>query len=143
MKLQPASAKELRHIAVGTAICTAVMVAVFGLLAAFGLVRFQYTIPLGAVCGAAIAILNFAVLCLTVQEAARADEKNAHYKVKLSYNIRLMVQAGWCVVAYLLPCFQVVAAVLPLLFPRVVIYITQAVERGRASGKTPPPTKER
>ena len=52
MKLQPAAKKEIFHIAVGTGLCTAVMLAVFGVLALNGLFRFDYTVVLGAVLGA-------------------------------------------------------------------------------------------
>ena len=37
MKLQPASRRELKHIAVGTLICSAVMVAIFVLLSVTGI----------------------------------------------------------------------------------------------------------
>lgn len=126
MKLQPASQKELARIGVGTLLCTAAMLVVFALLGFAGLVKFDYTVWLGALGGAVVAILNFAILCLTVQKvAAMADDPNQRARVQLSYNGRLMFQAAWCVIAYLAPCFQVFAAVLPLLFPRIVIYILQ------------------
>lgn len=136
MKLQPASQKELVRIAAGTIVCSALMLAVFAVLGALGVVAFGAPVVLGALGGTAVAIINFAVLCLTVQNiAAMPDQKNARAKMQLSYNGRLMFQAAWCVFAYMLPFFQVFAGVIPLLFPRIVIYFLQAT--GRYSPPTP------
>ncbi|MGN0975250.1 MAG: ATP synthase subunit I [Gemmiger sp.] len=142
MKFQDASKKELGHIALGTLICTAVMLAVFAVLGATGLVPFNYTVVAGALVGAAVAILNFAVLCLTVQNAAAKDDPKAvRAAVQLSYNIRLFVQAGWCVLALILPHFQPVASILPLLFPRVAIYFLQITGRYSPDAGTASPEK--
>lgn len=71
MKLQPASRRELKHIAVGTLICSAVMVAVFVLLSVTGIYPSVFwQVLLSALLGSAVAIVNFALLCLTVQSAA-------------------------------------------------------------------------
>ena len=43
-----------------------------------------------------------------------------------SYNGRLLLQAGWVVVAILVPHFQVVASAAPLLFPNLTIFYLQA-----------------
>lgn len=137
MILQPASRKELGRIAVGTVLLTAVMLVVFALLGFAGVVAFDYRVWLGALGGAAVAIINFTILCLTVQRvAAMAEDGNKRARVQLSYNGRLMFQAAWCVIAYVAPCFQVFAAVLPLLFPRIVIYFLQV------SGKYKPQKAE-
>lgn len=133
MKLQDASKKELAHIAAGTLVCTAVLLAVFAVLGAAGLVPFDFSVVAGALAGAAVAILNFAVLCLTVQKAAAQsdDPKAMRASVQLSYNIRLFLQAGWCVLAFILPQIHLVAGILPLLFPRIVIHFLQITGRYR------------
>jgi len=46
-------------------------------------------------------------------------------RFQLSYNARLILQAAWVVVAFLLPCFHVIAAAVPLLFPTLTIYYLQ------------------
>ena len=58
MKLQPESKKELTRIACGTAICTAVMWVIFAALHLVGWVKFDYTVVLGSLIGAAVAIGN-------------------------------------------------------------------------------------
>lgn len=140
MKFQPAAKKELKRISIGTAVCTAIMLAVFGLLALCGVVKFDYTVVLGALAGMAVAILNFAFMCLSVQTATGdADDKRVHARMQFSYNMRLLAQAVWCILAYLLICFQPVAGILPLLFPRIVIYYLQLTGGFRSDAKKTAP----
>lgn len=136
MKLQPASRRELKHIAVGTLICSAVMVAIFVLLSVTGIYPSVFwQVLLSALLGSAVAIVNFALLCLTVQSAAEkaGDAGAVKARVQTSYTARLALQGLRCIVAFLVPSLQVVAAVLPLLFPRMVIHAMQIKERKRSA----------
>lgn len=126
MKLQAASKKEILRITIGTAICLVIMLAVFFVLSLFQIVTFDYKVILGGIVGGIVAVLNFVLLCLTIQSAAQIEEKKAmKARIQVSYNIRLFLQAAWVVAAFLIPCFNVVAAALPLLFPTVVIFFLQ------------------
>ena len=58
MKLQPESKKELTRIACGTAICTAALWVAFAALHLVGWVKFDYTVVLGSLIGAAVAIVT-------------------------------------------------------------------------------------
>ena len=70
MKLQPASRKELSRIALGTLVCDAILIAGLFVLSLVGVGTFQLSrVLLGAACGSVVAIVNFAILCLTVQSA--------------------------------------------------------------------------
>ena len=130
MKLQPASKKEIIRISAGSGICLVILLAVFFLLSCLNILTFRYTIVLGALVGTLVAIGNFTALCLTIQKAAEIeDKKQMKARIQVSYNARLMLQAAWIVVAFLLPCFHVVAAAIPLLFPTAVIYFLQAKGR--------------
>lgn len=130
MKLQPGPKKELTHIAGGTALCTAVMWVAFAALHVAGWAPFDYTVILGSLLGAAIAVGNFAVLCLTVQRGIEIDDEKERKKLfQLSYNGRMLLQAAWVVIVIVAPCFQLVAGVAPLLFPRVTIYYLQITGR--------------
>ena len=76
MKLQPESKKELLRIAGGTAFCTAIMWVLFAALHLVGWVKFDYTVVLGSLVGAAVAIGNFAGICFVVQKIIdEPDEK--------------------------------------------------------------------
>ena len=65
MKVQPTVRKETMRIAKGTIILSVVMLLVFALLK-----RLDYTVLLGAVMGTSVAILNFFLMALSVQNAA-------------------------------------------------------------------------
>ena len=126
MKLQPESKKELTRIACGTAICTAVMWVIFAALHLVGWAKFDSTVILGSLIGSAVAIGNFAGICFVVQKIIdEPDEKKRKATLQLSYNSRMLLQAGWVVVAIAAPCFQPFAGVLPLFFPRITIYYLQ------------------
>ena len=126
MKLEPESRKQLLRIAGGTAICTAAMWVLFAALHLVGWVRFDYTVVLASLVGAAVAIGNFAGICFVVQKIIdEPDEKKRKATLQLSYNSRMLLQAVWVVAAIAAPCFQPFAGVLPLFFPRVTIYYLQ------------------
>ena len=126
MKLQTASKKEIARIALGSVVCLAVMIGVFFLLSCLGIGKFRYTIILGGAVGTAVAILNFTILCLTVQNVAGMENgKPMKARVQLSYNLRLGLQAAWVVVAFLVPVFHTLASAIALLFPTIVLYYLQ------------------
>ena len=79
MKLQPESKKELTRIACGTAICTAVMWVIFAALHLVGWVKFDYTVVLGSLIGAAVAIGNFAGICLVCQKVINEQDERQCY----------------------------------------------------------------
>ena len=96
MKLQPESQKELLRIAGGTAFCTAIMWVLFAALHLVGWVKFDYTVVLGSLVGAAVAIGNFAGICFVVQKIIdEPDEKRRKATLQLSYNSRMLLQALW------------------------------------------------
>ena len=127
MKLQPASKKEIKRIAIGTGICDLILLAVLFVLSLEGLLTFNYTVFLGVLIGSCVAILNFTIMCLTIQKATGIDDqKQMKAFIQGSYNGRLLLQAGWVVVAILVPHFQVIASAAPLLFPNLTIFYRQA-----------------
>lgn len=142
MKLQSASRKEVKRIACGTAVGGVVLVAVMFALSLAGVGTFDYRVITGTIGGCAVAVLNFAMMCMTIQRAVSISEQKAMKAfIQGSYNGRLFLQAGWIVAAYLMPWFNVVAAAVPLLFPNLIIYYLQA--RGKlvtpSERKNPPP----
>lgn len=124
---QPASKKEIRRIACGTALLTVVMWVIFAVLGVAGFGGLTWQVVLSSLVGGAVAVGNFAALCLMVQKAAAVADDKGRSKaiVQLSYNLRLAVQAAWVVLAFVLPCFNVIAGAAPLLFPRLTIYYLQ------------------
>ena len=139
MKLQPASRRELSRIAIGTLVCDGVMIAALFVLSLVGVGRFEpFRILLGAACGSVVAIVNFAILCLTVQSAVEIEnKKKMKARFQLSYNIRLLLQAGWVVLCFVLKPIHFVAGAAPILFPNVVIFFLQSRNRLFQPGDTP------
>ena len=138
MKLQPASQREVRRIAVGTLVCDVLMVAGLFLASQFDIGTFDLgKILLSAAIGSVIAVLNFALMCLTVQSAVgMADQKQMKAKFQLSYNVRMIIQAGWTVAAFLIPGLHFVAGAAPVIFPKVTILYLQA--KGKLLPPDPP-----
>ena len=139
MKLQPASRREIKRIAIGTAILDVLMIAAFALLGLLGILSFQpLSVILAAVIGALIAIGSFTVLCITVQQAVEIeDRKKMQAKFQLSYNIRMIVQAGWVVICFFVPWLNIFAGALPLAFPKVTILYLNS--RGKLMEKAAAP----
>jgi hypothetical protein len=127
MKLQSASRKEIRRISIGTLICDGIMIAGLWLLSQFDIGTFDLPrILLGAVCGSIVAIVNFTILCLTVQSAVEIENKRKmKARFQLSYNIRLGLQAAWVVLCFAIPQIHFIAGAAPILFPNVVIFYLQ------------------
>ena len=148
MKLQPASRREVSRIAVGCAICAGIEIIAFLILSLLGIGSFSYRILTGALGGSAVAVLNFALMCLMVQNATGTqDEKLLKSKVRASYNFRLLLQAAWVIAAFLIPWINIIAAAIPLLFPTVIIYYLQSrgkllhEDQDRPKTDTPAPSE--
>ena len=138
MKLQPASQREVRRIAVGTLVCDVLMVAGLFLASQFDIGTFDLgKILVSAAIGSVIAVLNFALMCLTVQSAVgMTDQKKMKAKFQLSYNARMILQAGWTVIAFLVPGIHFIAGAAPVIFPKVTILYLQA--KGKLLPPDPP-----
>lgn len=142
MKLQSASRREVKRIACGTAVGGALLVAVLFVLSMMGIGTFDYRVIVGTIGGCFVAVLNFTMMCMTIQRAVNIGEQKAMKAfIQGSYNGRLLLQAGWIVAAYLMPWVNVFAAAIPLLFPNLMIFYLQA--RGKlvtpSERKSPPP----
>ena len=146
MKVQPAVQAETRKMALGVGVLTVLMIAVFLIIR-----QFDYTVLLGAVLGAAAAVGNFFLMALTVQkvtdgmpvlpkqdegetedeekEQPLSDEaKQAGKKMQLSFLLRMLMLGGVAVLAITVPIFHPWAALLPMLFPRIVIALRSLFE---------------
>ncbi|MDO5400893.1 MAG: ATP synthase subunit I [Eubacteriales bacterium] len=128
MKLQPASKKEVRRIALGVAVGDCILIPGLWLFSQFGIGTFRLLpILLGALGGSLVAVANFALMCLTVQKAVDIeDKKQMKARIQVSYNLRMLFQGAWCVIALIVRPIHVIAAVAPLLFPTLTIYYLQS-----------------
>ena len=125
-EMQPAVKQETKRVAVMTLAGVVLMWVVYAVLHIYmpEKVPLDYTVFLGGLGGAAVAIGNFLWMGLTVQKVVSiADEDAAKMKVKASYSQRTLLQILWVIIAIVAPCFHFVAGILPLLFPGMGIKI--------------------
>ena len=128
MKLQDASKKEVKRIATGVIVCNIAMIAGLFLLSQFGIGKFNLIkILIGALCGSVIAVVNFIILCLTIQSAIEIENKRKmKARFQTSYNIRLLIQAIWIVACFFLrDKIHFVAAAAPVFYPNVWLVFLQ------------------
>ena len=144
MILQPASRKEVKRVTVGTLVCDVLMVAGLFLASQFDIGTFDLgKILISAAIGSCVAVLNFALMCLTVQSAlGMTDQKKMKAKFQLSYNARMILQAGWTVIAFLIPGLHFIAGAAPVLFHKVTILYLQAKGKLLPPDPPRPETKE-
>ena len=123
MKLQSASRRDIARISLGTLVLDLVMIAGLFLLSQFGIGTFSLgRILLSAFIGSVVAIGNFTLMCLTIQSAVgMTDMKKMKARFQLSYNGRMILQAGWAVIAFLVPSIHFIAGAAPVLFPKLTI----------------------
>ena len=128
-KLSPALKKEIRNIFIYVFIGVALLILVFFLINLFveepaDYAKFDYTVVLGALGGGLVAWGNFFLMGLTVQKVASdTNEERARNRMKLSYTYRYLMQIAWIVIAILVPCFNFITGIIPLLFPTLGIKI--------------------
>ena len=137
MKLQSASKKEIKRIAAGVLVCDVLMIAGLLLLSFVGVGTFSYRVFIGAFGGSLIAVLNFAILCITIQQATEIeDKKRMKAFVQGSYNGRLLLQAAWVVICFAVSHIHLFAGALPLLFPHAIIFYLNS--KGKLMPPDPP-----
>lgn len=115
-KIDAVVVRETVYVATWVLIFSAVMEAVFLLLN-----KWDFTVLFGNLLGAVGAILNFLLLGITVQNAVKKDEKDAKNLVKLSYTLRNFMYVAICVIGFVFECFNIIAVLVPLLFPSVAV----------------------
>lgn len=116
-KIDATVKKETLYIAVFTLIFSVLMQSVFLIIR-----RWDFTVLLGNLLGYAAAVLNFLLMGITVQKAVLLDEDGAKKKVQLSQMLRTLMLVAFAVVAGVFKCFNLIAFVIPLLFPRIAIF---------------------
>ena len=131
--LSPALKKELLHVFIYVTIGVTLLILVFFLLDLLigdmpDYAKFDYTVILGGIGGGAVAFLNFFLMGLTVQKVASdTNTERARNRMKLSYTYRYLMQIAWIVTAILVPCFNSIAGIIPLLFPTMGIKIAAII----------------
>lgn len=131
-QVEPAVKKETSYIAAVVLVLSAVMQAVYLVIG-----QWDYRVLLGNLLGAALAAGNFFLMGLTIQKALGKSEKDASQLMKLSQRLRMLMMVVVAVIGAALPCFDLIAVLLPLLFPRIGVSI-RGIMMNRQKDKTAP-----
>lgn len=120
--------KQTGLIALGQAVCVGAMIGIFALLG-----YYDRTVLLGGIAGGAVATLNFFFMAISANIAAdkavQQDVKGGQATIKSSYMLRLV---GMFIVFFALAksgLCNVFAMVLPLLFVRIILTVTEFFRR--------------
>ena len=116
--------KETALIAIGEAVCVALMCLVYVLIG-----KFQLSVLLGGLIGLLVATGNFFALAvvatLAADKAEAGDPTTGQKLMRSSYPIRLLVMAGVLILCAKSGVFDVIALVLPLVFVRPILTVAE------------------
>ena len=124
-KIDETVKKETGYIALWVLIFSLLMQAVFLLLR-----RWDYTVLLGNLLSGALGICNFLLMGLAVQSAVNKEEKEAKETMRASQSLRTLLLFAVVAIGVLLDCFNTVAVIIPLFFPRIAIAIRPVAKGG-------------
>lgn len=90
----------------------------------------DYTLPVGAVYGTAVAALNFLLLGKTAQKALRKrSEKAANTYMSTMYAVRYLGLFAMLTLGALAPFISLITAIIPLFFPKLAIMIRTFIRK--------------
>ncbi len=110
--------KETGFVAAMTLVLSVLLQAVFLIIG-----KWNYTVLLGNLLGAAAAIGNFFLMGLTVQSALGLEAKDAKTRIKLSQMLRSLMLFVIAAIGYVVPVFSLLTVIIPYLFPRIAVMI--------------------
>ena len=130
-KLDPAVSREVGILARFMLIFSMAMQAIFLILG-----KWDVTVLLGNLLGAGGAMLNFLLLCRTLTASLEKKEEDAAMAAKLSYGYRNLLLVLILVLGAALPCFHLIAVILPLFVPRLSVALRTLIGgRNRREGE--------
>ena len=118
MKVDITVKKETINIAVWCTVFSVFMQAVFLVIG-----YWDFSVLLGNLWGCITAVAHFFLMGLTVQKAVTKSEEEARKLVKTSATLRNMFILIMVVIGITVPIFNMWAVIIPLLFPRISIFL--------------------
>lgn len=115
-KIDKTILNETAYIAAWVLILSLLMQAVFLICRIW-----DYTVLLGNLLSAAVSVLNFFLMGLTIQSATVKAEKEARAQMKVSQSMRTFMLFAAAALGVLAPCFNIASSLIPLFFPRIAI----------------------
>ncbi len=123
-KIDPTIKKETLYITAFVIIFSVLMQSVFLIIG-----KWDVEVLFGNILGAAAAVGNFFLMGLTVQASLEKEEKEAKNIIKLSQSARLFLLFGVALAGYLIPVFNIIAVVIPFLFPRIAVMLRPLADK--------------
>ena len=123
-KIDPTVLKETKYVARVVILLSAAMEAVF-----LALGKWDYTVLLGNALGALAAVGNFLLMGITIQNSLDMDAQDAAKRMKLSQILRMLMLMILAVLGVTLKCFDTLAVLLALFFPRIAIALRPLLDR--------------
>ena len=123
-KIDPTIKKETLYIAAFVIIFSVLMQSVFLIIG-----KWDVEVLFGNILGAVAAVGNFFLMGLTVQASLEKEEKEAKNIIKLSQSGRLFLLFGVALAGYLIPVFNIIAVIIPFLFPRIAIMLRPLADK--------------
>ena len=115
-KIDKTVIKETKYIAFFVLILSFVMQLIF-----FVLGKWNYTVLLGNLLSGFVAVANFLLMGITVQNAVLKDEKDAKKTIRVSQIYRNLGVLIFTILGVVLPCFNTVCVFVPVFFPRIAV----------------------
>ena len=115
-RIDPTVIKETKYIAAWVGILSLLMEAVFLIIA-----RWSVAVLLGNLLSGGLAVLNFFLMGLSVQNAVAKEAQDAKNTMRVSQIYRNFLILVVCGVGVLLPVFNTWTVIIPLFFPRIAI----------------------
>ncbi|MBQ1271415.1 MAG: ATP synthase subunit I [Clostridia bacterium] len=111
--------KEIKYIAAGTVVLSAVVQLVWSLF-----FDYDMSVFLGGLWGGTFAIVNFILMALTVQKATSEDsEMMARKRMQSSYSLRMSLTIFITILAVIIPAINWIMSAISLFFPRITILV--------------------
>ena len=123
-RIDPTIKKETLYITAFVIIFSVLMQSVFLIIG-----KWDLQVLFGNILGAAAAVGNFFLMGLTVQASLEKEEKEAKNIIKLSQSARLFLLFGVALAGYLIPVFNIIAVIIPFLFPRIAVMLRPLADK--------------
>lgn len=124
--VDPAIKRETCYIACFVLVLSALMQAAYLILGAW-----HIGVLWGNLLGASAAILNFFLMGLGIQKALGLSEQDAKDRMKASHSLRMLMLVIICVIGAAVPVFDLIAVVIPLVFPRIAVSVRPLLDKKR------------
>ena len=115
-KIDPVVVKETKYILSWVLILSALLQSIFLIIG-----DWDYTVLLGNLLSGVVAVLNFLLMGITIQNAVVKDESDAKNTIKASNLYRNMLLLIVMIIGVMLPYFNTWTIIIPLFFTRFAI----------------------